>query len=205
MMSASSAEGMVIFRTQPRRNGRAVHVCESGHDGRVTREHGFPVLRQYSDRPRFTHADVPTADQTKTASVPMTLVPIAIGDAQRSHAVDGCRWTGASGRIDLHRARRESAASIQSSAGPGRRSFACLCGREVILSARQAKTCASDRGTPIEQRALPRRRQPVGQRLSETSLADASTTSSPDTSGDSTWRIEFELAEVIRDKCAPGL
>ena len=43
------------------------------------------VLRQYSNRPRFTYADVLTADQTKTASVWMTLVPIALGDAQRSH------------------------------------------------------------------------------------------------------------------------
>jgi hypothetical protein len=34
---------------------------------------------------------------------------------------------------------------------------------------------------------------------------DASTRPSPDSSDDSTWFIEFELTEVIREKCAPGL
>jgi hypothetical protein len=42
------------------------------------------VLRQYSNRSRFTHADVPSADRTRTACVRITPVPIAIGEAQRS-------------------------------------------------------------------------------------------------------------------------
>jgi hypothetical protein len=37
-----------------------------------------PVLRQYSDGSRFTHADVPSADRTRTACVRMPPVPIAI-------------------------------------------------------------------------------------------------------------------------------
>jgi hypothetical protein len=39
------------------------------------------VLRQYSERPRLTYADVVTADHTQAAGVRMTFVPIAIGDA----------------------------------------------------------------------------------------------------------------------------
>ena len=69
------------------------------------------------------------ADQTNRSRIPMMLAPIAIGDPQRSHAVE-LRGPVREPRIHLQRARRESTARIQSSAGPGWRSFACFCGRE---------------------------------------------------------------------------
>ena len=67
-------------------------------------------------------------------------------------------------RIDFQHARRESAARIQALVASGRRSVACCAVPQMILSARYAKTYASDRGRPISQRALPRRRQLVGRR-----------------------------------------
>lgn len=73
-------------------------------------------------------------------------------------------------RIDLQRARRESAARLHSSAGPGWCSFAYLCGRDSELSHTRANRRASTGSAPIDEHALTRRRQ-VGRptELNETS------------------------------------
>ena len=73
----------------------------------------------------------PTADRTKTASFRITLVPIAIGDAHRSHPrrrLPFARFERNESTFTALAVRRLQ--TIQSSAGPGRRSFACLCVRE---------------------------------------------------------------------------
>jgi len=50
-----------------------------------------PILRLSANH----HSDVPIADQTNRSHVPIMLAPIAIGDAQRSHALNGCSWSSA--------------------------------------------------------------------------------------------------------------
>jgi hypothetical protein len=91
----------------------------------------YTVPRQYSDSLRFTARTRPpqtkqrhlasrgrlyrSRSATRNAS---TLSTVAVGPVREV-------------RIDLERARRESAANIHSSAGPGRCSVACRCGRKV--------------------------------------------------------------------------
>jgi hypothetical protein len=67
-------------RGQPRDERLAIDV-PSVVCGRLHRPEVRVVLRQYSERPRLTYADVVTADHTQAAGVRMTFVPIAIGDA----------------------------------------------------------------------------------------------------------------------------
>jgi len=61
--------------------GRAIN---SGA-GRCLASQPRPVLRQYSERPRFTYADVVTARDTQTAGALMTICTYRDRPCQRSH------------------------------------------------------------------------------------------------------------------------
>jgi hypothetical protein len=144
------------------------------------------VLRQYSDRPRFTHAGVAIGGQTKTASVRMTLVAIAIGDAKRSR-FSSCRLLGASGtnRLSLR------PSSVRRKQSRPRRYRPAL--RRMSVRSRHDPGCTVSQGLECRTETRPRNSthglDPRSQ-SDETGwyvLGDASTRPSPDTSGDSIW------------------
>jgi hypothetical protein len=155
------------------------------------------VVRQYSDRPRI---GLRRADRTKRRRPPhddgranrksatrnsLTRSMIAVGPVREV-------------RIDLQRARRESAASMHFSAGPGWCSFACRCGRDsdpglhasqqMCVGPRRANrraridsTQTLGRTTELSETSRPRRRRrhrPTPSKLGAAGLSPARRTTS---------------------------
>ena len=77
----------------------------------------------FQTAPRFIHTVVAIADQTKTTSVRMTLVPVEISGSRRSRSSPVAVCPVRTERIE------PAVARLQCSAARGRCSLACLCGR----------------------------------------------------------------------------
>jgi hypothetical protein len=129
--------------------------------GPAPRRCGSPIFRPSANRV----ADVPTADQTKTSRLTVRVVPIC-ESATRSSLTRSMIAVGPARGIRIacstHTVNRPHAYILRR--GPAvAPSHACAVAT-VILGYTRANKCASDRGAPIDEQALTRPRQSVGQR-----------------------------------------